>query len=358
MKTVLAAIIALLVGGAGGYAIATKRLATHGPVVNFGTAAAPLFELDGKVYTDADLTTELKSSLYEARSEGREREEGALTEYALRLALAKEKDPAVKPESMPALTDLVPVDAPTEDDVKKIFDNNKEKLPPGVGFDQVKAEIEGYVKKQRVQAVLSAKLAEFRGKNRFKVLLPALEAPKVDLDLAAYPARGASTSVVLVEVSDYLCPHCQAVQPEIDQALKDVGAKFKFVQVPYSLRPTELSGTLARGAICANDLGVDAFWKYHEAGFKLVKEKGWKSGDPDDVALAKEVATTAGVDAQKVEDCVKDPKTKERLDKIVDAMQKAGVGGTPTFFLNGRKVEIGPKSLRQVLDEAINSPAH
>ncbi len=323
-----------------------------------GAPGQPLFELDGVKYAEADLPTEVQSMIFETRTEAHAKIEAMTNEFALQFALAKEKNPTVRKDELPTFAELLQVPKPTDADIKKVFEENKARLPAGVTFDQVKPEIEKFVVQQKTQEAMKTKLDEFRAKNRFKMNAMAPEAPLVVLNVAAYPAKGTGAAT-LVEASDYLCPHCQATEPEVVAVLKEMGDKLKFVQVPFALRPDNLSGTLARGAMCAFQQGVDPFWKYHEQGYKIAQEKSWKSNDPDSKDNAKVVATAAGLDLPKFEACVADANTQTQLKKVVDDMNKAGVSGTPTFFLNGRKLMLhGGHTLKDALSEALQKPSH
>lgn len=320
-----------------------------------GAPGQALFELDGAAFTEADLPGDVQSMVFETRTESHAKIEALVNEFALQFALAKEKNPAVKKDELPPFSELLSIPKPTDDEIKKLFEDNKARLPQGVTFDQVKPEIEKFVVQQKTQEAMRAKLDEFRAKNRFKMIAKAPEAPLVALNLAPFPAKGLGT-LTLVEVSDYLCPHCQASEPEVAAVVKEMGDKLKFVQVPYSLRPDALSGTLARGAICAFQQGSDPFWKYHEQSFKLAKEKSWKQTDADNKDAAKEVASAAGLDLPKFDTCVADANTQTQVKKVVDDMNKAGVSGTPTFFLNGRKLMLhGGRTLKDALSDGLKA---
>lgn len=327
------------------------------------TASAPatggaLFVLDGKTFTEADLPSDMQTMIFETRTESHAKIEALANEFALQFALAKDKDPNAKMSALPPFSELLSVAKPTEDEIKKVFEDNKARLPQGVTFEQVKPEIEKFVTQQKTQGAMKAKLDEFRAKNRFKMLVKGPESPIVDINVAPYPSKGKG-AMVLVEASDYLCPHCQETHPEVEAVLKDMGDKLRFVQVPYALRPDNLSGTLARGAVCAFQQGNDPFWKYHELGYKLGLEKAWKLSDPDNKDNAKVVATAAGLDAAKFDACLADAGTAAAVKKAVEDMNKVGVSGTPTFFLNGKKLMLhGGHTLKEALKEAMQAPSH
>ena len=363
MKAAIVLVLGLIVGAAAGWIGATKFPNARGASLSGQGGASPgpsspLFELDGVTYKEGDLPPEVASNVFEARTEDHAHVEQLINEYALQWALAKDKDPKVKADSLPTFATLLDVPKPTDDEVKQLFEANKARLPPGMTFEQVRPEIEKFVVDAKTKEAMKAKLDDFKAKNRFKMLAAAPEAPVVTINYAAYPSKG-KASVVLVEASDYLCPHCQAEQPEVEAMLKEVGDRVTFVQVPYSLRPANLSGTLARGALCAAAQGGDVFWKYHSAGYKIAQEKSWKATDPDNAEAAKEVGTAAGVDAAKFDACVAAPETKTHLDQILSEMEKVGVNGTPTFFLNGRKLLLhGGATLKDAVNAAIRTQSH
>jgi protein-disulfide isomerase len=366
MKIALAAIGGIVVGGAIGYGVATR---THATAVVPGSSIAsstpavvdktPLFELDGQTYGENDLPSDVRAMAYEARSEEHERLEALLTQFALRLSLAREKDKTVKPDALPPLDQLLGATPPTEDEIKQLYEQNKARLPQGMTYEQVKPEIEKFVVSQKQQGAINEKLDALRSGGKLKMLLPEPQAPVVALDLKGFPAKGLA-SATLVEVSDYLCPHCQQSLPEVEATVKELGDKIKFVQVDYPLNPDGLSGQLARGGFCAQQQGDEAFWKYHEAAFKTAIDKGWKTSDPTMPDPFADIATTAGagLDAAKLVACADSPEAKGFVSAAVDQFQKAGVNGTPSFFLNGRKLNPGSKGLKDAVTAGLAGASH
>lgn len=353
-------VLGLIIGAAAGWFTITKHPGRFG--LTAGSAKTSpfsnrdLFELDGKTYREVDLPPEVASNLFEARMENFTRIEQLINEFGLHMAIAKEKDPAAKADKLPSFAELLAVPKPTEDEIKQLFEANKARLPPNTTFETVKPEIEKFVVDSKTKEAMRSKMEEFKAKNRLKLMATEPQAPLVNLNYAQFPSKG-KAPVVLLEASDYLCPHCQATQPEVEEVLKEIGDRVTFVQVPYALRPTNLSGTLARGAICAAAQG-EAFWKYHEAGYKIAQEKAWKSTDPDNADAAKEVAKQAGLDAAKFDACLVSAETKTHLDQVLSDMEKAGVNGTPTFFLNGRKLLLHGATLKDAVKAAIQAQSH
>lgn len=315
-------------------------------------------QVNGKTVKEDQLPTDLRSEIFERRNEAHHGIERALKAYGVRLALAQEKDKNVKPENVPPLEQLLPVPAPSEADLKKVYEENKNRLPPGTTYDAVKDQVKEFVTAQARQKAIETKLNELEKSGKLKVLVQAPTAPKVNLDLAGYPARGpAKASTTVVEVADYLCPHCQQTQPEVEAMMKELGNKVRFVQVPFALRPDGLSGTLARGAFCAMKQGDDAFWKYHETAFKMTSEQKLAVGEPANTAKAKEFAQKAGLDLGKWEPCLDSAEAKKLVADSNVKMEAAGVQGTPVFFLNGQRLDPHGQRLKDIVAAAVANGA-
>ena len=357
MKSVVGIVGGVVVGAALGAGVVTLVGKGKGPA-GMGAGMAPdvaLFVLDGTKFATNDLPADVRSQLFDLQTDAFERTKGLLTQFALQKSLAKEKGKDVN-GTLPPFEELLDAPAPTEAEMTALFEANKQRLPPETTFEQIKGDIERYVKNQKVSEQLRAKNEEFKTKNRLQLLTQAPVAPQFTIDTTPYLTKGpASAPYTIVEVADYLCPYCQAVSNEVAALLKDTGDKFKFVPVTFSLRPEGLSGTLARGAFCARQQGDEMFWKWHETAFRVSQAKGWKATDPDAKEPAIEVAKEAGIDQTTFEACVPSPEAQIYVKKIADAMQGIGVNSTPVFFLNGRRVQTSGKPFREAIMSGVSA---
>jgi len=160
---------------------------------------------------------------------------------------------------------------------------------------------------------------------------------RAKLQAADGPTRGPQTPAIsIVEFSDLQCPHCKAAQPIVEKLAAD------FPQVRYIFQQFPLPATLHPWALkaaeysdCAAHMNNnDAFWKYTDSIF----------ADQDSINVAtaddklKELATAAGLDAQKVAACAAAPLAEARVKKSLDLGQSLDVNQTPTVFINGRRV--------------------
>lgn len=314
-----------------------------------GTAepSVALFELDGKVYDENSIPSGLKNNLFELKNESYTRQKGAIDEYALAIYLAGKKNIKVDPNQMPRIDQLIPEVKVSDSELKDFFNKNKDRLPPNTKLETIKSQLEQYIKSQKMAQVFMAEMDKLNKDGKYKTLLVPPAAPVVNLDTTGYPTKGSKDSkIVLIEASDYTCGHCKNVHPEVKELLRKYGAKIKFVQMNFSLNPTGLSGQLIKGAYCAQEEGDEAFWKYHNAAFEY-------QAKPMEEISPKRIATIAGLDLKKFDNCLSGPKSGEFLSKTNGVLQANGVNSTPSFFLNNKKILLSGKGLTKIIEEQI-----
>ena len=89
----------------------------------------------------------------------------------------------------------------------------------------------------------------------------------------------------------------------------------------------------ANAAACAADQGK--FWDYHDALFARQGSSAQAFGP----AALKAYAAELGLDATTFDRCVDRKERYSLLDKIGAEGRGRGVNATPTFFVNGQKIE-------------------
>jgi protein-disulfide isomerase len=150
-----------------------------------------------------------------------------------------------------------------------------------------------------------------------------------EVGVTGAPVRGRTDApVTIVYFSDFECPYCakgEATLREVEAALPGK------VKVAFRQRPLPFHAharLAARASIAAERQG--RFWPYHDI---LVKH-----GDALERADLERYATEAGLDLARFARDLDDPETDARVaadEKDADAL---GVKGTPTAFINGRRL--------------------
>lgn len=139
----------------------------------------------------------------------------------------------------------------------------------------------------------------------------------------------ASSTLVIVEFADFECSVCLEEFPIIRTLTNKYPQDILFIFRNYPVK-NENSQMLALAGLCANEQGK--FWPFHD---KLFAAQGKIATDAD----LEKIVVSAGLNLTKMKDCVRDNKyDKLLLEDTSDALD-LGVAGTPTFFINGSKLE-------------------
>jgi protein-disulfide isomerase len=144
-------------------------------------------------------------------------------------------------------------------------------------------------------------------------------------------AKGpADAKVTIVEFSDYQCPFCSQVEPLLDQVMaaypKDVKRVYK--QFPLtSIHPNAMPASKA--AIAAGKQGK--FWEMHAKLFENARAL-----TPDNF---KKWAGELGLDVARFEKDMAAPETQAQIDREMQEARAADVTGTPSIFVNGKRLQ-------------------
>lgn len=150
---------------------------------------------------------------------------------------------------------------------------------------------------------------------------------------ATGPALGAGAAVLVVEFSDLQCPHCKQAHPTLEQLSKDV-PQAKLVFQHFPLPGHDWARKAAAYADCVGRKDPAAFWKFVASVYEAQQQLTPATAD----ARFTEFAAGAGLDGKAVATCANDPATAARVQASVDLGKKLNVTGTPTVFVNGRRI--------------------
>lgn len=220
--------------------------------------------------------------------------------------------------------------SPCGDDVSlalALFNPEACPLAPLAGRFVVQMVMEDY-NEQEISAAYVARYAAAKG----------LEIP-VDGSPRTGPEHAAATVVVF---SDFECPFCAKAAEKLHEILRqypnDVALVFK--HDPLAIHPT--AELMARAAYAA--FRQDKFWEMHDTLFSA-------SGSPVDRDRLVVMATGLGLDVKRFEEDLASSGATAAIEADRSLGKKLGVDGTPTIFVNGRKLENGVKDLEVRLRE-------
>jgi protein-disulfide isomerase len=157
--------------------------------------------------------------------------------------------------------------------------------------------------------------------------------PKSSLILDTTHIKGeASASAYLVEFSDFQCPACKAIQPYVEQILSTYKDSLLFAYRHYPLPQHPYARKAAEAAEAAGAQGK--FFEMAERLFAIDNQENLS----DDFVLSA-AKSIDGLDLATFQSDWKSGKFASRVATDETAGNALGINATPTFFLNGRKLE-------------------
>jgi protein-disulfide isomerase len=151
----------------------------------------------------------------------------------------------------------------------------------------------------------------------------------VKIDTTGNPVKGpASAKVTIVEFSDFQCPYCKRGKETVEEVMKAYpnDVKFVFKHLPLPFHPQ--ARPAARATVAAMKQGK--FWEMHDALFN--------NQDKLNEGFYVEQAKALKLDVEKFKKDMASAETEEYVKKDEEAAKKLGIGGTPSFAVNGVEV--------------------
>jgi protein-disulfide isomerase len=287
-------------------------------------------KVDGVDVTLGELEDSISGDLIGARNEYLEKEHqlrGGGLDQLIRERLLEKKAKAEGKTKEALLADLeAKVPAPTETQLRELYDQavqSGRELPP---FDGVRSQIEEFVRSQERDRLLGELYATLEKDAKVERLLPPLLLPKVDVE-AVGPSKGDEKApVVIVEFSDFECPFCKKAEPTVKKVLDEYAGKVRLVYREFPLSGHAHAPKASEAALCAKDQGK--YWEMHE--------KLFENQTAIEVPSLKEYAKALGLDTAKFDECLDKGAKAKDVEADLEAGKKVGVTGTPAFFVNGR----------------------
>lgn len=189
----------------------------------------------------------------------------------------------------------------------------------------LRKDIEGL---KQGQLAIQKELQEIKSLLQSRAAPPPPEPQNVVLNLKGDPFKGENNATVtLVEFSDYQCPFCarhvRETLPPLEREYIATGKiKYVFRNFPItSIHP--LAFKAHEAANCSGE--QEKYWEMHDRLFANSTALGLKDLSQHARALA--------LDLPKFQECLDSGKQAGKIRSDLAEGQKAGVQGTPTFFL-------------------------
>lgn len=216
--------------------------------------------------------------------------------------------------------------------------------------------------------------------RRYSGIVTGHHGPTVTPDDGGNPALGpAGARVTIIEFGSYTCPYTRAAEPAVREILRQHADEVRVVFRHFPLdglqmlrgdvaigcgdsagegsrrppAPTDVCddhGGATRAAIAADCAGAQGrFWQYHQ-------RLGGSPGAIGTCAGLVELARGLGLDGAAFARCLVDPDRREHVRRDFEDGVKAGIYGTPTFFIDGSAIVApSPKQIGEAVDRAVGA---
>ncbi len=168
--------------------------------------------------------------------------------------------------------------------------------------------------------------------------------------------RGKTDSkVYVITYGDYECPVCNAWEPELQKIREEYNDKVAFVFRNFPLTDKHVNAyAAARAAEAAAKQGK--FWEMHDMLYTRWSE--WKGDNKSAQSKFEQYAQELGLNMDQYKSDYESESVADRINSDLQSASKVGAEGTPTFLINGQKVEVGAVStggqkMRQLLNEKL-----
>lgn len=147
--------------------------------------------------------------------------------------------------------------------------------------------------------------------------------------------KGNNTSgITLIEYSDFQCPACSAYYSILKQLNQEFTDKILFAYRHFPLKQHANAQLAARAAEAASR--QNKFWEMHDL---LFEHQGEWSDQKNAKEKFIEYAQSLNLDMERFKNDLTSKEIKQKVANDYNSGVRLGVNATPTFFLNGKKLQ-------------------
>lgn len=178
---------------------------------------------------------------------------------------------------------------------------------------------------------------------------PAVAASRAEVESGDHPAEGPASDaaeVTVVQFADFQCPFSKEEATVVRTLMRKYGDRVRFIYRDYPIDALHPDATqAAMAAECAREQG--RFWAYHDKLFANSPALGFQ----DLSRYAEEV----GLDKTQFERCLAEDRYRAKVEEDRALAERLRLPGTPTFFLNGQRVDgaIPADAFEQLLERLL-----
>ena len=162
--------------------------------------------------------------------------------------------------------------------------------------------------------------------------------------------QASDEKAVLVEFLDFECEVCRAYYPTVEQLREEHADELTLVMryFPIPSHTNSTNAAVAVEAAAAQGQLEPMYQRMYET------QAEWGESQEPKTDVFRGFAQDLGLGMDQFDETVADPATTERVQSDFQEGRALGVGGTPTFFLDGEKLEVeSPEDLARAVQAAV-----
>lgn len=178
------------------------------------------------------------------------------------------------------------------------------------------------------------------------------QASILEIKIDDWATGSADAKAVLVEYLDFECEACKAYYPLTTQLKEEYKDSLLFVVRYFPLPGHKNSRTAAYAVEAAGKQGK--FWEMYNILFS--KQSEWSEQKITNQNQFEKYAVEAGVNIDQWKKDVVSSEVMKRVDNSYKDAVSLNLQGTPSFFLNGKKIESpnGYGAFKKLIDDTLN----
>ncbi len=235
------------------------------------------------------------------------------------------------------------VDQVTDKEVEDFYAANQARIRKPL--NEVRPQLVNYLQQNKLTEARRTYLKGLRDTAQVKMYLTP---PMVEVSAEGAPFKGPpGAPITIVEFSDFQCAYCKRVLTVLNQVLERYPDQVKLAFRDFPIQNIHPQAQqAAEAAHCASEQGK--FWEYHDLLFE--------NQDTIPTANFADHAKTIGLEVASFQACLDSQKYKTKVERNYADGVKAGVSGTPAFFINGRLVSGAQplEAFKAVIDEELD----
>ena len=235
----------------------------------------------------------------------------------------------------------------TDAQAQAFYDQNKDRISGD--FAQTKTQIIQYMQQQNEHEATLAFAQQLRRASTIQINLTAPESPAFSIATDDQPSKGNPKALVtIVEFTDFECPSCARQHPVLDRVVSEFGDRVQLVVRDFPLSQHANARKAAEAAESAREQGK--YWEYASVLFRNQSALG--------IDKLKQYATELGLDRSRFDASLDSGKFAEKVQRDLVDGRKLGVNGTPTLYINGKRVSDNSyESLKSAVETALKAEA-